>query len=309
MITRAHLALPAVLFYPLALAVAGCATRGAIWDTETAMPRRAAMGTTVGSDDRRSRMLAEGETYWAQRADETQLRNAIARFEDALAIDPGHPEEWARVSRGYYFLADSFMSSDPTQRPLMLATYERGIVAAERGLLVSSPVFSERVRNGMRLSDALQFLDTSAAGCLYWRAQNLSRFMPSQGLAAQIASRDDVFAMLQRETELDDDYFYGGAHRVLGKLYAGLSGYQGGDPARSREQFERALEEGPDFFPTRVEYAESWAVAARDRAAFERQLGYVLNADATANPAVAPENLAAQRKARELLDKEATLFR
>lgn len=295
------------MLFALALAACGGA-RQAVWDVDTIPQVRT--GSTVSDPvNRRNGMLAEGDHYWALRDDETMLRNAIARYEDALAIDPAHPDEWARVSRGYFFLADGFLSDDPAKRNDMFATYERGVSAAERGLLASSPTFAERMRNGVRLADAVDLLDASATGCLYWRAQNLSRYMTSQGTTAQMAMRDEVFAMLQRETALDDAWFYGGAHRVLGKIFATAPGYAGGDPARAREQYERALEEGPQYWWTRVEYAESWAVAARDRAAFERQLRWVVAADATTDPSLAPENAAAQRHAQALLAKEDQLFR
>jgi hypothetical protein len=165
------------------------------------------------------------------------------------------------------------------------------------------------MRNGMRLADAVDLLDASATGCLYWRSQNLARWVQSQGTTAQMAARDEIFAMLQRETAIDDGHFYGGAHRVLGKIFATAPGYAGGDPARAREQFERSIEQGPDYWWTRVEYAESWAVAARDRTAFERQLRWVLAADPSRVPGLAPENAAAQRHAQLLLTKEDQLFR
>src|SRR6185295_17722274 len=110
---------------------------------------------------------------------------------DALSIEPNHPDEWARVSRGYFFLADGFLADDPAKRAEMFATYERGVSAAERGLLASDATFAERMRNGMRLADAIELVPATGAGCLYWRAQNLSRWSTSQGTTAQMAARDE----------------------------------------------------------------------------------------------------------------------
>ena len=71
----------------VAVALSSCATRQAVWDTETIAPVRTGMSTVSDAGPRRARMLAEGEQYWAQRADENALRNAIARFDQVEGVE------------------------------------------------------------------------------------------------------------------------------------------------------------------------------------------------------------------------------
>ena len=76
----------------------------------------------------------------------------------------------------------------------------------------------------------------------------------------------------------------------------------------SRAEFAEGIRRFPDFFGTRVLFAELYATKARDPDTFRTQLRYVIDAPATAVPEVTPENTIEQRRAKALLARYTELF-
>jgi hypothetical protein len=64
----------------------------------------------------------------------------------------------------------------------------------------------------------------------------------------------------------------------------------------------------PDDQLARVAEAETWAVLVQDAVRFEQLLEAVLASEPARDPARAPENALAQRRARSLLERKARLF-
>lgn len=109
-----------------------------------------------------------------------------------------------------------------------------------------------------------------------------------------------VQALAERAVALDPAYSYGGALALLGALHASRPPMLGGDYAKARDYFDRAVATEPRYLMNKVMAAQHLAVQCKDRGMFERLLREVLAADA----AVLPE----QRLANELAKRRAALL-
>ena len=99
-----------------------------------------------------------------------------------------------------------------------------------------------------------------------------------------------------------------GPHRALGAWRAALPIAAGGGAAASRAHFDRARALCPDDQLARVAEAETLAVLLQDGARFDALLAGARAFDPARDPARAPENQIARRRAEELQRRRARLF-
>ena len=264
--------------------------------------------TTTQTPEARATLAQTAEAEWLQRGDIEHLRAAIAAWEQIVAANPSDHETWTRLSRGYYFLADGHLSFDEANRESMMENYEKGKVAADRALAALSPDFAERIRNNTRIEEAVSVLQANAVPALYWRSANLGKWASADGFATVLSYKDEIRAIMMRCLELDANYFYAAPHRYFGAFFARAPAFAGGDLERSRQHFEASLQHSPNYFATRVLYAQDYAVKAQNRQLFEEQLNLVINGNVQGIPEVVPENTAEQRKARDLMARADELF-
>ena len=131
-------------------------------------------------------------------------------------------------------------------------------------------------------------------------AQSLSQALARAGpdITFLIDHRDELRQMLGRVAQLTPDLDDAGAERELGKLFAALPAYAGGDLHKARSHFEAAVARAPDSARTRIAFARSVAVKAQDRSLFEAQLEAASSSPDSAGAA----------EARDLLARETDLF-
>jgi len=133
---------------------------------------------------------------------------------------------------------------------------------------------------------------------------NLNRDDP-----AALASLPRAFAFVTRASELDDTYYFAGAHLVFGIYFGSIGEAVGGDPAASQSHFDRLFTVTQNkFLLGKVYYAMTYAVQQQRKELFEQTLQAVLDAPDDLDPNLALVNAVAKKKARILLDKEGDLF-
>ncbi|MGF1469030.1 MAG: TRAP transporter TatT component family protein [Sandaracinaceae bacterium] len=255
---------------------------------------------------RHDALVAQGDAAWGGRDDGDRGRAASAAWEQAGEADAGDYETLAKLSRGYYFLADGHLRFDDPDA--LAETHQIGIQRAEQALAVINPEFAQRMAAGELFENVVGMLDERAVPALYWRASNLGRWARNEGFATLLSYKDEVRAVMARCLELERYYYFAGPDRYFGAFFSIAPSYAGGDLERSREHFEESIRRQPDYFGTRVLMAETYAVQAQDRDVYQTQLQYVIDGDPEALAPVAPENRVEQRKAREMLAEIDDLF-
>jgi len=115
--------------------------------------------------------------------------------------------------------------------------------------------------------------------------------------------------MMKRVLELDETFYYGGAHLFMGIWFSSRPKGFGGDLKKAQDHFLKALELGRGkFLMTYVYYANYYARKAMDRDLFTSALQKVQNTPADVVPDLTLLNTVAKKKADELLTRADEYF-
>ncbi len=237
-------------------------------------------------------MVQEGDRAFANRGSGPQaVEAAIESWQSAAGL-AADPEVELRLARAEHYLAQV------AGREHREAHFARG---AEHALWAMRALGLDDAEGCAARANA------PAAPALYWRAENLEVRAREAGLVAGARDRRLALCLSRRAAQVAPDYFHAGPLRLLGKLLATTPVLAGGSLEQSRKAFEQAIEKSPAFAPTRVEFAQTWAVKAQDRKLFETTLDAAM-AQTVDLPEVGPENALARQRARALKLRAAELF-
>ncbi len=243
--------------------------------------------------------LAEGDAAWAERGDQAKLELALAKWEEASKSAPS-AELFVKLSRGHYFLGDGYFAVQDNAEKRD-EHYTIGLDWAEKALALSAPEFVQATQNGVSHEEAIQKAGEDAVPAMYWYSTNLGKWAASKGFATRIKYKDTVKFTMLRVKELDEDFFYAAPYRYFGAFEAATAGIAGGSLEKSEENFKKSVEMAPNYLGTKVLWADYLAKKNNDRETYERLLNEVVAADPNADPAIAPENMAEQAKAKKML--------
>lgn len=118
----------------------------------------------------------------------------------------------------------------------------------------------------------------------FWLCVNYGSFGQEKGIMQSLALITPIKEAAEKVIELDESYFYGGAWRVLGRLYHKAPGFPFsiGNTKKAIECLEKAVELGPKFYLNRLFLAEAY-ISNRDKAKAREQLEWILNAPLNKN--------------------------
>lgn len=222
-------------------------------------------------------------------------------------------------------LLDGLIANDPdNERLLMTATkaygayatvlYEEGLEdraikmstkAKEYGISLLKQLPGLKSTSGFTLPEvnqALTMVPQGKAGYLFWGAYGWAIWIQYQaGAPAAMADLPMVEKIMLRVVELDEAYYYGGAHIFLGSYYGSRPPLLGGQPDASRQHFEKALALNErKFLLTHVAYAETYARTVFDRELFIKLLTEVIE-QPLSDSVMASSNTLAKDKAEKLM--------
>ncbi len=157
---------------------------------------------------------------------------------------------------------------------------------------------------------ALHGMGRAYGPALFWTAFNWGSWINiNKDSPFAIAEFPKVEAMMARVVELDEYYNFGGPHMFFGFSFGSRPTMFGGNPALSKEHFEKAIVAYQrKFLMALVLYAQSYAVQNQDRTLFESLLNEVLTTPADSLPEQRLANELAKLKARWLLDHASSYF-
>lgn len=175
-----------------------------------------------------------------------------------------------------------------------------GLPGMAAGLAKALPEFDQ----------ALAGLSRDDVSSLFWGGYGWATWIGFQeGSPASLADLTKVERIMLRVVELDESFFYGGAHLFLGAYYGARPTMLGGQLQTSEQHFERALALGNrEFLMAQVLYAETYCRMVLDRDLFERLLTEVMKRPADSKPELSLMNQVAKLRARKLLNQTETFF-
>ena len=117
-----------------------------------------------------------------------------------------------------------------------------------------------------------------------WCAVNMGLYGYEKGISDSLFLVEPMEKYAKKALEIDESFFYGAPHRVLGKLYTEAPAWpmSVGDYNKAIEHLQKALEFGPDYLQNHLFIAEAYIAKWQNDKAKEH-LEIVLKADPTPN--------------------------
>lgn len=236
------------------------------------------------------------------------LPTSLLLLEGMIETHPGNRDA-ALLAATLYF-AYGFAFVEPEDRERASALYDRGREAGWRAF--DRPEAEAAIRRGtfQEVASALEELRMRDAETLLWVGANWGMWI-ELNLAEPSAAADfaRLLPLVERTAELDDTVFWGMPRILLGAMHASRPVMLGGDPERSRREFERAFDVSErNMLLAQVLFARTYCVQTFDRDAFESALHEVLDAPAGRLPDAELLNRIARIHARALLERTDEIF-
>jgi hypothetical protein len=158
--------------------------------------------------------------------------------------------------------------------------------------------------------EALRDIDEDQVPALFWATFGWGLYINlSRSDVGAVADLPKIAAMAERIAELDEGYFFGGAHLFLMVYYGSLGAAVGGSPEKAKAEFEQAWRlSGGKFLMTKYLFAKYYCAQTLDRALFEKLLREIAEAPDDLLPAWRLSNALAKEKAARLLARAEDLF-
>jgi hypothetical protein len=159
------------------------------------------------------------------------------------------------------------------------------------------------------ISQSLSKCTKQDVPALYWAASSWLSWIGLNLDPEALMDLPKAEAMLQRVLELDETYYYGTTHAILGSFYAAQPKAMGGDPEKAAHHFRRAFAlSGSKLLVVHLMYAKFYAVQVRDKALFVKTLNEIIATPVNTFPGHNLANEVAKRKAQILLEKTDAYF-
>jgi len=231
----------------------------------------------------------------------------ISMLNGMLYLDPENAQLHVFAAQAYYGLSYGFNEDNNVERAnrFYLRGLKHGLTALElRGLHNAKKISIDE----LELQLAKMNKDDVAA--IFWTASNWAKWIDlNRGDPASLIQLPKPTAMMQRVLELDESFYFGGAHMYFGVYYGARPPTFGGDFAKSKQHFNRARDiNNNKLLIVDLLHAQFLSRQMFDQKDFHNRLNTIINAPDDLNPDIALLNKIAKRKARLLINKEAQWF-
>jgi hypothetical protein len=238
----------------------------------------------------------------------TSIPANLKLMEGLLKNDPENKNILTTLSMG--FAGYSLLFVEPEDLERASAFYLRALEYGIRALGDKGPPLRNRDGGLEPVRAALKNMDQNDLEALFWTTLswnawiNLNLHKPNA--LAQLSASE---ACLKRVLELDEHFFYGAPHILMGAGLAARPPLLGGSPEKARGHFEKALQENHrKFFLAQVYFAKYYAVRVQDKELFSRVLAEVIHGNPGELKEVCLINRVMQTRAQELAKQAEDLF-
>lgn len=254
---------------------------------------------------------------------EDALPGSLKTIETFLETDPENEKMLRMLAKGYFSYTFAFVEANLERAQIERASEERierlkesavkgYIKTRDYGMRLLPDDFRKAALNLERdkVDKKLQDMDEDDVPGLFWTAYGW-------GSAANLAQNDSdmvaalpiVEAMMNRVIELDEEFFFSGPHMFFGVYYASRPPMFGGEPDKSKEHFEKAMEQnGHRNLMIPFLYARFYATQVQDIELFERLLNGMEEVDVEEYEKVRLNNEVALDRAEYWRARKSDLF-
>lgn len=239
---------------------------------------------------------------------EEAMPSGIIQLEGMLEASPNNEKILLQLSEAYYGYAYAFVENENPARAGRL--YEKAYDYAAKVLNRNEAFRRDADASLEKYRAALAQFDGDAVPALFYAATARMSWVGVHLDDPRVfVELPKIKAMAERIVELDESFYYGGAHALLGVFYAARSPVTGGKPEKAAAHFDRAFEISKNrFLPYHLLYAEYYAYQVQDRKLYIETLEKVRQADKDILPSRAFINAVAREKAEAMLGDADELF-
>ncbi len=241
-----------------------------------------------------------------QMAEDSMPAN-ISMLNGFIRMDPENTQLHVYAAQAYYGLSYGFNEDYDIKRAenFYLRGLKHGLIALEQlGLKDIKKLKSDELEQQL---GKLAKEDTAA---LFWTASNWAKLIDiNRDDTTRLIELPKPTAMMQRVLELDDTFYYGGAHMYFGVFYGARPPMFGGDFKKSKMHFSRAREitDGKLLVADLLQ-AQYLSRQMFDQTDFHQRLTRIIDAPEDLYPELTLLNQIAKRKAKILLGMEEQWF-
>ena len=261
---------------------------------------------------RASKPLIEGGIHAMNRESDLKLaEDAIPTnlnmLEGMIRIDPENDSLRIYAAQAYYGLSYGFNEDNRPRRAMNF--YLRGLKHGLRALEING---YKNIRNSSmdELEATLKNTDEDDVGALFWTASNWAKWIDqNRDKSESLIELPKPTALMQRVLDLDESFYYGGAHIYFGVIYGARAPMFGGDFKKSEAHFDRAREiTDNQLLVVDLLQAQYLSRQKMDREDFHHRLTKIIEAPDDLLPELTLINQIAKRKAALLLKEEDKWF-
>jgi TRAP transporter T-component len=275
------------------LLVGGCMSWTPGWQSPSPVRRAQDVGDAEVALEHAKTLLESADSA-------RRLQGAIAAYDEALRSAPDSGLLLVGLAEAHILYGAAYAD----ERRQKAHSYITGIRYAEQAMALNAE-FRRRVEGGESLGEASVALGRDELRPMLFWVTGVSYYykecLGGLGQLTQFRWMLRTREVMERMMALDPAYEHGAVPFSLAIYFIGLPASAGRDLTRSADLLAQAVSESPTSLLTRWGRARYLHVKTGDRAAFRRDLEWVLAQDPTAADSPLRWNVYFQRDARELL--------
>jgi tetratricopeptide (TPR) repeat protein len=227
------------------------------------------------ADSQTARTLTkQGDDLYSKRADLTKAKEALEKYQQALASGEDAYEVYWRMAMVEYRIANQTPGKAEKMRIL-----EIGIYHAKKAVQLAP----ERPESH------------------YWLGVNIGIYGESKGVRKGLSIVKPIKEEMNEVLAIDPSFANGGADRILGRVYYKLPEQAGGSKLRSLKHLLKSKEYGPRVALTRIYLADTYlALNELQKARDELEFVIAIELDPNLIPETAEEKELARKKLEKL---------
>jgi tetratricopeptide (TPR) repeat protein len=217
-------------------------------------------------------LVQQGDDLYVQRGDLAMAKEALIKYQAALAAgEDAYGVSW-RLSRVEYWIGDH--TADKTAKKQI---FQQGIGHAKKAIELGP----DKVEGH------------------FWLGVCYGVYGEAKGILKSLALVKPIKAEMRRVLEIEPAYDKGGADRVLGRVYHEVPGIAGGSEKKSLEHLLKAVEYGPRVGLNLIYLADTYiSLGQIDKA--RQTLEFILTMEP--EPELIPETMEEREQARHKLE-------
>ena len=250
-------------------------------------------------------LFEQAQNLWDSRVDS----NAIRKANHILGLAYDEENSNAEITKLYsktLFFQGMFLENDKNKKDSLFyigsEVSRDAVLNSESFILLLNNTIGD---SSFKVLSALSEAPMDLVPAMYWWATNKLWYLNNKPAIERVNHRELLEIIMHRIISLDPNYHFGGAYRFFGVFYSRIPGVE---INQSKTYFEKAISSNENYFGNKVQMSEFFYQKSENKPSFLIQLQQVINLDTSIHIEMMPENIYYQKRAKNLLNQQDTLF-